>query len=134
MFTNARFLELPTLPSLLATAVFALASAGCATAGGPDSPFDGELQFIDVEVRNLNWSDATLWAHRGGMRSRLGIAPGKQDKSFRMDWRNSNVLYIEIDLFGGGRCVTPELSVDPGDIIELEIPIDMRAGANCLRR
>ncbi len=126
-------LRLLTRP-LIATFVLSLAALGCATGQNTmDSPFDDELEYIDIEVRNLNWADATLWAHRGGMRSRLGIVSGKQEKSFRMDWRLSNVLYIEIDLLTGGRCATPELSVDPGDIIELEIPIEMRGGSNCLR-
>jgi len=118
---------------MVIASVLALSAFGCATGSSADSPFDQGLKIIDIEVLNLNWSDATLWAHRGGSRSRLGIVPGKQEKSFRMDWPQSNVLYIEIDMFAGGRCATPEMNVDPGDIIELQIPIELRGGSSCLR-
>lgn len=112
----------------LATGV--LAVSGCAS-GGPsasDSPFDRGQQTIDIEVRNLNWSDATLWANRSGSRTRLGVVPGKGERSFELRWRMNDLLYVEVDLFTGPRCVTSQLSVDPGDIIELQIPIDMRGG------
>ena len=60
--------------------------------------------------------------------------PGKGDETFRLTWSFPQPLSIEIDLLAGGRCVTPELQVDPGDIIELQIPIELRLGADCLRR
>lgn len=108
----------------------ALGIPACAS-GGPaagDSPFDRGAETIDIEVRNLNWSDATLWANQSGSRRRLGVVPGKGERSFELRWRMNDLLYVEIDLFTGPRCVTSQLSVDPGDIIELQIPIDMRGG------
>jgi len=114
-------------------AIGLLLLGACATGRALDSPFDSNSGRITIEVQNLNWSDATLWAYRGGQRVRLGIVGGKKDARFDIDWNFSQRLQIEIDLLAGNRCITPELGVDPNDIIELQIPIDLSSGSNCLR-
>lgn len=111
----------------------ALAVSACAARGGPDSPYAAGSDRITIEVDNHNWSDATLWAHRAGARQRLGVVGGKKRASFDMDWSFSQPLEVEIDLLAGGRCITPSLQVDPDDIIELQIPIELERGATCLR-
>lgn len=86
---------------------------------------------IRIEVINRNFSDATLWAISTGGRQRLGIVTGKTDATFTLDWDFSQPLQIEIDLLAGERCVTAPLQVDPGDVLELQIDVELRRSAFC---
>jgi hypothetical protein len=111
-----------------------LAASGCA-AGTQGSPFqggaDGERS-IRIEVRNLNFSDATLHALRGSERVRLGIVTGKTDRSFDVPWTLSLPLQIQIDLLAGERCTTRPMQVDPGDVIQLQIESVLGRSGDCL--
>ncbi len=122
-------------PYLAVGALFgaALLLTSCSTAPGQGSPFSGGgvREEIRIEIRNLNFSDATLWAIGGGTRRRLGVVPGKGDVSFTVPWRFSQSLAIEIDLLAGVRCTTQEMIADPGDIIEVQIDVDLRRSEYC---
>ncbi len=122
-------------PYLAVGALFGavLLLTSCSTVPGQGSPFSGGgvREEIRIEVRNLNFSDATLWAIGGGMRRRLGVVPGKDDAAFTVPWRISQVLAIEIDLLAGVRCTTQEMIADPGDIIELQIDLELRRSGYC---
>ena len=107
--------------------------AGCATAGNP-FPREGEAREIEIEVLNLNFSDATLYALRVGQRIRLGIVTGKESTTFTIEWPVSFDMQIEIRLLGGDRCITREMPVDPGDRLYLEIPQNLATAAVCVRR
>lgn len=118
---------------LLATLLLSILVSGCTTARSPFSGGDGERD-VEIEVLNLNFSDATLHALRGGQRIRLGVVIGKQQETFKVRWPTSLPIQIEIRLLGGERCTTQEMVVDPGDRLYLQIPIDLRSGALCVRR
>ena len=114
----------------LVVAVFAGGCAGSRT----DNPFQGGAQgerSIRVEVRNLNFADATLYAYRGSERIRMGIVTGKTDAEFTVPWTVTVPLRIEIDLLAGDRCITRPMSVDPGDVIQVQIEIDLRSSLDC---
>ncbi|HSG48306.1 MAG TPA: hypothetical protein VLA43_10870 [Longimicrobiales bacterium] len=117
---------------VLSLLLMALVTA-CATAGSPFTGAEGERE-IEIEVLNLNFSDATLHALRMGQRIRLGVVTGKQRETFTVRWPSSLPLQIEIRLLGGERCLTREMPVDPGDQLYLEIPIDLSRGGLCVRR
>lgn len=102
-----------------------LVTAGCASSG---STFRGRQPFTDVSastvrviVQNRNFSDARLYYSRRGARVALGVVNGKTDAEFVIDWDLPDVMQIEINLLAGPRCLTEELPVDPGDILELQI-------------
>ena len=118
------------LPRWVLLALLAAFISGCASGTGGESPFsrEGETR-VRLNVTNLNWADARLYAHRSSQRIPLGSVPGKGEKSFTLDWPMSYPLRIEFDLLAGGRCTTRELSVDPGDVIDLQIPSYIRGGA-----
>jgi hypothetical protein len=122
------------LRSTTALLFAALAAAGCASngAGGPfgGGP-DGE-RTVRIEVRNLNFADATLHALRGSERVRLGIVTGKTDRTFDVEWTVALPLQVEINLLAGGRCTTREMNVDPGDIVELQIQSVLRTTDDCV--
>lgn len=113
---------------LVVAAGLVVASAACASGSRRQSdPFGGDAASdqIVIHVRNFNFNDATVWTVvRDGARQRLGIVTGKSDASFTLKWDFSVPLRLEFDLLASVRCVTEELSVDPGDILELQISVD----------
>ena len=119
-------------------AVLLLGVTGCASARGkPTSgnPFAQELAEhgeIQIRILNMNFNDATVWALvRDVRRERLGMVTGKSEATFTMPWTFSDALSLEFDLIGGVRCITEALSVDPGDIIELQISVEPSQDPTC---
>jgi len=108
--------------------LLAVLLAGCASAGGSENPFSERQSQIRLHVLNLNWADARLYVHRSSQRVPLGTVAGKGEETFTLDWPMSYPLRVEFDLLAGGRCTTRELSVDPGDVIDLQIPSTIRGG------
>ncbi len=109
-----------------------LATAACASGGGPQrsgSPFGEDLRErneVRIHIQNHNFSDATVWTLvRDGRRNRLGMVTGKTDAVFTVPWTFSEPLRIEFDLVAGPRCTTENLSVDPGDTLEMQIAVDI---------
>ncbi len=106
----------------VAVAVSVIGLTACASSAPGGSPFAQERDVrIRLHVTNLNFADARLYAHRSSQRIPLGSVQGKGERTFTLDWPMSLPLRVEIDLLAGGRCVTNQLSVDPGDVIELQI-------------
>ena len=122
----------------LAGAALLLGAAACVSGGGkPHSgnPFAQELaerNEIRIRVVNMNFNDATVWALVRDVRhDRLGMVTGKSDATFTMPWRFTDALSLEFDLIGGVRCFTEALSVDPGEILELQISVDPSQDPQC---
>lgn len=116
-----------TAPALI------LLLGACALPGSGD-PFAAAQegpQRVTLHVRNLNFSEVTLWAVAATGRRRLGTVGGKQDSVYSLTWLVSEPLQIEMDLLAGPRCWTEELIVDAGDILDLEIEMDVRQMYNC---
>lgn len=105
--------------------VLGMASGGCASSGqAPVSgPFteSGEEDSVRIEVLNLNFQNARLYAISPGRRTLLGTARGKENSTFTLDWEIPTLLQIEIDLLAGPRCITEAIQMDPGDILEVRI-------------
>jgi hypothetical protein len=120
----------PALRVALAGAL--LATAGCASGGGPrrsGSPFSDdprERKEVSIHIENHNFSDATVWTLvRDGRRQRLGMVTGKSVADFTVPWTFSEPLRIQFDLVAGPRCTTENLVVDPGDTLEMQIAVDL---------
>ena len=125
-------------PTTAAAAFMATLLLGaCAGTGSnvSDSPFsaaDGEREIVQIQVLNNNFSDATLWAVvMDSRRIRLGNVTGKTDASFSIPWRFSEPMRIEIDMVAGPRCRTRPITVDPGDVLQLEIQSVFRDTRDC---
>lgn len=116
---------------LIPLLVLALALPGCSTARTPFSDGASRGQSIQIEVRNRNFDQATLYAVRLGERSRLGIVEGKQDRAFRLTWRSQSPLRIEVVLQGGDRCTTRAIPVDPGDSVVIDVASDLESDPEC---
>lgn len=108
-------------------------SAACVTAGGGGSPFDGaddpSANRITLEVRSLNFNDATIYVFRNTRRSRLGTITGEATEVFQVDWTAGFALRVEIDVVAGGRCVTRSIVPELGDVIVVQIPSTVRQGS-----
>ena len=117
------------------TCVALLGVAACAAnRQSTDSPFDsgdGDTGRIVLEVRNLNFTDARLYAWRDGQRINLGTVTGKQDARFPLEWRYGQQIQIEINLLAGPTCTTDRMNAEPGDILELQIPVNFNAMVGC---
>ena len=117
--------------------VAAVALQGCSAAslGGTRNPFgNDEPGGAEVRIRvvNFNFSDATVWSViRGGRRQRLGTVTGKGEATFTVPWTFSEPLQLQFRLLAGPDCLTEELAVDPGDILELQIPLDANNDPMC---
>jgi hypothetical protein len=120
-----------------------LASGACAAgARSTADPFSGggsgapstQDRSIHIEVQNSNFNDATIEARGIGIRRRLGRVGGSRSDEFTLDWRGAGQLYFEIDLLGGGTCVTRGIDVSPGDRVRLVIDSMARTRADGMNR
>jgi hypothetical protein len=103
---------------------------GCAHMSGSD-PYRDATRPIRIDILNRNFNDANVWAVYRAERVRLGTVTGKGDGSFRLPWRGTEPMYMEIDLVGGERCTTESLTIDEGDILYLEIQPELSTMKEC---
>jgi hypothetical protein len=101
--------------------------------GGSGARSTGDRS-IHIQVQNSNFNDATIEARGTGIRRRLGRVGGTRSDEFTLDWRGAGRLYFEIDLLGGGTCVTRGIDVSPGDRVLLVIDSMARTRADGINR
>jgi hypothetical protein len=121
--------KFPTHLVLALAAASALAGCGVRNAGDPfNGPQDGRIRIVAI---NNDFNDATLTAVSYGERRRLGVLTGKSEATYTIPWAISGPLQIEISLLAAGFCTTPELYVDPGELLELQILHHTARGGRC---
>lgn len=119
------------LPRRLALLAGVALVSACA-AGSPFSQGSRSENQVQIEVRNRNFNDGTVYAIRLGQSTRLGVVIGQQTEVFTTNWPTSLPLRVEVRFLGGARCVTPELPTDPGDQIYVEIPANIALDPDCV--
>lgn len=97
------------------------------------NPFDGTVlggveDEVRVEVQNLNFNDASVWALRSSQRIRVGRVTGKTDVSFTVRWNTAQPIAFEVDVVGGRSCRTGSIPVEAASRVWLSIPSDMGLG------
>lgn len=110
---------------LLAVGAATLPAGGCyRSAKGSGAP--AAEQPTTLRVRNQNFLDMNIYVLRGGVRSRLGTATGNSTATFRIPPSFVQVLTVlrfQADPIGGRSApVSEEITVSPGDEVELLIP------------
>lgn len=111
----------------------ALLAVGCST-GRTLNPFDrseptgGIEERIRIEVQNLNFNDATVWALRSSQRIRVGRVTGKTDQTFRIDWNVAAPISFQVDVVGSRTCRTGAVAVEANSRVWLSIPSDLGFG------
>lgn len=114
----------------------AFACAGGSGAGAPTSrvpPVD-EKEEISVEVQNQNFYQVTVYAYRGGSRTRLGVVESQGTRSFEFMWITGDLRFL-VDFLASGCILTERLSVDRGDDLLLILePQDYREASQAVCR
>ena len=111
-------------PRHLALAALLFALQGCAIPRGSESdPFEerASAEEIEILVRNLNFSQVTVYTARAGSGHRLGIVPGKGEATFKLRWTLPDIR-LRVRPLAGREFYTETLSVAPGELLELIIP------------
>jgi beta-lactamase regulating signal transducer with metallopeptidase domain len=87
---------------------------------------------VTIHVKNQNFHDATLWLVSRLGRVQLGPVTGKAAVSFTTPLTSPvDVWSVEIDLVGGEWCETEPLSVEPGDVLDLLVLVDVSSTPGC---
>lgn len=118
----------------LLLAAVSLLLVGCGGRGRPLNPFDrseptgGIVESIRIEVQNLHFNDATVYALRASQRVRVGRVTGKTDRRFRINWNVAAPIAFEVDIVGSRSCRTGSVAVEANSVVWLSIPSDMGFG------
>ena len=113
----------------LGTLAVALLTVGCGGGGGTSAPppnfSGGGSQFLTISIQNQQLDEAriTLWIN--GVRTRLGDVRGNQTETFQVPMRGRDPVRMQFDLTLGARCVTRDIVMGPGEVIEVIIPVNL---------
>ncbi len=106
----------------------ARSSLRCSLRGAAPPPTLGgdASQALTITIRNeqIDAARITLWVNSA--RRRLGDVRGNSTETFRVPMPVSASVRMEFDLTLGARCVTRDLFLAPGDVIDVTIPVDLR--------
>lgn len=107
---------------LLAALAFPLHGCAMLTANAPN-PFEtpAATDEIEILVRNLNFSQVTVYTARAGSGRRLGIVPGKGEATFKLRWTLPDIR-LRLKPLAGREFFTETLTVAPGELLELIVP------------
>jgi len=110
-------------PQWIVAALVALTidGAACATKKGSAQP---QPERTAVTVKNDNWLDVTIFAVRGGARTRLGFVTGMSRGTFPVpsDFAPDGTLQLMVDPVGGHNVyVTDRIVVNSGQRVELTV-------------
>lgn len=120
----------------IAACALLLAATACSTGSSSRTgdPFSDRPSNVRLSVQNRNFNDATLYVIDDVSDSngrRIGVVGGNSSARFVLEWNFASDLSIRIDTLAGS-CVTPPLTVGPGEELELEITPDFSRSAFCL--
>lgn len=104
-------------------------ATACASTRRADNPFrggGGGAATIELQVENLAFNEATLYALSTGARHTLGRVGGKETRTFTIPWRGRQRLRVEIRLLAGDEHTTNAVSIAPGETAELLIQSRVR--------
>jgi len=111
----------------LAVALFAAACGGGGNMSEPSPAFDGDpSRVLTIVIRNeqIDVARTTLWIN--SVRRRLGDVRGLQTQTFRVPMDRGASVRVEFDLMLGANCVTRDIELGPGDVVQMLIPLDLR--------
>ncbi len=115
---------------LLGTLAVTLLAAGCGGGGGTSAPppaFDGDpSQVLTIRIRNdqMDMARVTLWIE--STRRRLGDVRGLMSETFHVPLERPSLIRMEFDLTLGAECLTRDITLSPGEVIDVRIPVDLR--------
>ncbi len=115
------------MPQCIVLGSVALLSAAACSRGTPAvgglSPLLDDS--VTITVVNDNYYDAGVYAqYEGGIRDRLGTVTGNTSQTFKIRY-HPRLLIMRMHLIGVGTALSNELTVDPGDVLELRLMPDL---------
>jgi hypothetical protein len=116
---------------------FSLTTTGCGAgvASTPRAAFSGNRdEVLQITVRNQQLNEARVWLWVDGQRQRLGSVRGNENETFFHPINNISTVHMEFDLTLGQRCITANVSLGPGDVVEAVIPPNLNMMAAVCRR
>ena len=110
------------------TISFGLGLTACSSLGA--SPFDDGVDpgTVHVEVDNQNFYDATIYVVSGAGERRLGVVPGKTEKTFVARLVVPDNVRLRVRMLAGASFTTEVLSANPGETLLLIIPANLGIG------
>lgn len=116
--------------ALALSAFAAVSMAGCSTSGSafraPGEEALGARDEVEILVRNANFNQVTIYTVRNGAQRRLGIVAGKSDATFRTKWQYAD-MQLRVRFLAGPDYLTERLTVSPGELLELIVPVRSQA-------
>jgi hypothetical protein len=100
-------------------------SGGSVGEARPSSGSDRESRTVSVHVRNVNFSDATVYLSEPGRR-RLGRVTSSQTRTFQVSTVGLTTVRFRAELSGGTNCTTWYVEANPGEDIDLLIDSAVR--------
>lgn len=112
---------------LLGTVVVALLAAGCGGTAAPPPTLIGDAsQALTITIRNEQIDAARITLFLNSTRRRLGDVRGNSTETFQVPMPVSASVRMGFDLTLGASCVTRDIFLAPGDVIDVTIPVDLR--------
>lgn len=111
-----------------ALAALFMTPLACHTGSPPQTGDDSQaVEPTTVEVQNQGFPDMTIYVVQSGQRVRLGLATGNSTETFVIPSAVVNGPAMQLrfiaDPIGGSRLpVSDEITVSPGDHVQLTIP------------
>lgn len=108
-----------------AAGLLVLALAAC---GGHNTADNGIIpnQPVVLKVQNDSFNDMRIYVLQGGQRLRLGTANGKGVSSFKIPKSFiagiTSLRFEAVPIGANGRAVSEEITISPGQDVELRIP------------
>ncbi len=113
-------------PVLVAATAVLAGACGSATAGSTPS-FDGSGdEGLTVTIRNQRTGEIRLWVWIDGQRRTLGSVQGVETRTFRTRLDRVAEVRLEFDVTLGSHCITRTVSLEPGNRLDITIPVNLR--------
>lgn len=108
-------------------ALISLTGACWGGSGGATPDFGGaEESSLTITIRNQRTQEARLWIWIDGRREPLGTVQGVQTETFRRRLPAVAQVRLEFDLTLGPTCRTREVSLEPGTVLDVVLPTNLR--------
>ncbi|MDG2282209.1 MAG: hypothetical protein P8L45_03770 [Longimicrobiales bacterium] len=121
--------------SILALLLIGGVTSGCASSGfaGSTRDLSGDNdEILTITVRNQQLEEARVYLWVDGQRERLGSVRSNASEVFHHPIDAIRAVQMEFDVILGPRCITPGVSLGPGDDVDAIIPSQLVAFAgNC---
>ena len=112
--------------NFLGTLAVALLATGCSGTAPPPPAFTGDAsQVLTISIQNQQIDEARIWLYINGVRRRLGDVRGNRTETFQVPMTGREPVRMQFDLTLGARCVTRDVVIGPGELIEVIIPVNL---------